>query len=212
MGRDHGLYDLRELHGISIHSPRMGRDHDYECINGYTTISIHSPRMGRDLVTTHNLFEGFISIHSPRMGRDLTSTGYVRRDAISIHSPRMGRDKFSGAQSLTGEQFQSTLPAWGETGLWKLAERVQIISIHSPRMGRDVQFPLYELFLCHFNPLSPHGERRAARRWMCLHPEFQSTLPAWGETFANDPNYKPFTISIHSPRMGRDHAVTHTPH
>ena len=78
--------------------------------------------------------------------------------------------------------FQSTLPAWGET--WPPC-------IGSPR--------------CHFNPLSPHGERRCALYhlegdvWISIHSPrmgrdrgrgllgstptaFQSTLPAWGET------------------------------
>ena len=33
---------------------------------------------------------------------------------------------------------------------------------------------------------------------------FQSTLPAWGETQARGSALTPWTISIHSPRMGRD--------
>ena len=33
--------------------------------------------------------------------------------------------------------FQSTLPAWGETGYKIKSVRIQRISIHSPRMGRD---------------------------------------------------------------------------
>ena len=33
---------------------------------------------------------------------------------------------------------------------------------------------------------------------------FQSTLPAWGETNISDPNPFYMSISIHSPRMGRD--------
>ena len=56
--------------------------------------------------------------------------------------------------------FQSTLPAWGETGARAAGLR-----------EGD-----------YFNPLSPHGERR---RWgqSALWPTgFQSTLPAWGET------------------------------
>ena len=56
------------------------------------------------------------------------------------------------------------------------------ISIHSPRMGRD-----RVLFL--------PGKRRG---------RFQSTLPAWGETYAVGARVRYGGISIHSPRMGRD--------
>ena len=34
---------------------------------------------------------------------------------ISIHSPRMGRDLSAIGQLTDERQFQSTLPAWGET-------------------------------------------------------------------------------------------------
>ena len=100
-----------------------------------------------------------ISIHSPRMGRDDKPPGIGDKIMISIHSPRMGRDRCScpccrptadfNPLSPHGERhparvvrdiwhgFQSTLPAWGETG------RRRSISTS----GRD------------FNPLSPHGER-----------------------------------------------------
>ena len=56
-----------------------------------------------------------ISIHSPRMGRDDDWLyGNVTME-ISIHSPRMGRDMFAEYYVDCPEEFQSTLPAWGET-------------------------------------------------------------------------------------------------
>ena len=50
-------------------------------------------------------------------------------------------------------------------------------------MGRGPASAAAVAMLCHFNPLSPHGERRCAsgRRWSGRW-RFQSTLPAWGET------------------------------
>ena len=101
-------------------------------------------------------------------------------------------------------EFQSTLPAWGETyagahchpdrgdfnplsphGERPLAHRcpqTPAISIHSPRMGRDT-------ITAALRPLpSP----------------FQSTLPAWGETHDFQSCGSNSLISIHSPRMGRD--------
>ena len=123
---------------------------------------------------------------------------------ISLHSPRMGRDP----------------PAD------KCHKRSNHISIHSPRMGRDRRETHFSRGRMYFNPLSPHGERRAALRLnysgkyfnpLSPHGErhrhfrpgggisgFQSTLPAWGETAEDDGHLGVVTISIHSPRMGRD--------
>ena len=85
------------------------------------------------------------------------------------------------------------------------------ISIHSPRMGRDGKqgdggFRLK----ADFNPLSPHGERHDLGDVRPVGAvQFQSTLPAWGETvFGGDmPQLIVGRISIHSPRMGRDSAA-----
>ena len=63
------------------------------------------------------------------------------------------------------------------------------ISIHSPRMGRD---------------LSSCPRRLTAT-------VFQSTLPAWGETFFAVKYNDCRRISIHSPRMGRDGTPTTPP-
>ena len=145
--------------------------------------------------------------------------------------------------------FQSTLPAWGETKPGKLHGAEESISIHSPRMGRDRTIrriirpgknfnPLsphgerrdvglaIELMV-DFNPLSPHGERHATTESKMTLLQFQSTLPAWGETRSSVKVGLPYSdfnplsphgerrrsrccrpcsqlISIHSPRMGRD--------
>ena len=105
--------------------------------------------------------------------------------------------------------FQSTLPAWGETGCRLPGDRGCCpISIHSPRMGRDEKKKMKKQqktifqstlpawgetevaninkFFADFNPLSPHGERLGQRR--------QRRQRAG--------------ISIHSPRMGRDARAT----
>ena len=72
----------------------------------------------------------------------------------------MGRDAKRVIVVKLGMQFQSTLPAWGETRpIWTSAKR-----------GPN------------FNPLSPHGERQRGGDRALLHHAFQSTLPAWGET------------------------------
>ena len=57
---------------------------------------------------------------------------------------------------------------------------------------------------CYFNPLSPHGERRGHEARCSRPDQFQSTLPAWGETYRAGERVLTALISIHSPRMGRD--------
>ena len=56
-------------------------------------------------------------------------------------------------------KFQSTLPAWGETDIESKIDYVSYISIHSPRMGRDGGGGKKRGDQTYFNPLSPHGER-----------------------------------------------------
>ncbi len=191
---------------ISIHSPRMGRDRLAD-VSGYAEvgISIHSPRMGRDAFCHCHDPGGHISIHSPRMGRDQQVVLLRLVHLISIHSPRMGRDSSRTTKSSAATAFQSTLPAWGETeGIEEHSHR-RHISIHSPRMGRDCHRVKFVSLRINFNPLSPHGERPFRSFQLRTGKQFQSTLPAWGETSYNPHPPDNHPISIHSPRMGRDH-------
>ena len=173
-------------------------------------ISIHSPRMGRDCCggCGHG-GEKYFNPLSPHGERPRACECRSFPD-ISIHSPRMGRDLF----------------------YWSTVQAV-CISIHSPRMGRDAETAVKVTLQQDFNPLSPHGERPSLpilAEWPC--PLFQSTLPAWGETekpgkqracpadfnplspHGERPRRRgatttPHTISIHSPRMGRDAGRRH---
>ena len=191
---------------ISIHSPRVGRDQ----IGAFTArfwpnISIHSPRVGRDdgWFTPAILLRS-ISIHSPRVGRDTTSSPVPGRFSdFNPLSPRGERHAGEGSMD-SGDLFQSTLPAWGETGIALVPQRLQQISIHSPRVGRDTgawwdrwrtadfnplsprgeRLSLFHKFPVDrdFNPLSPRGERPTPATSRAPIAVFQSTLPAWGET------------------------------
>ncbi len=140
----------------------------------------------------------YISIHSPRMGRDEPTQIERAYGKISIHSPRMGRDIMQPIQCMRRRKFQSTLPAWGETWMTIIPSGSVVISIHSPRMGRDPKPKTAILLLYNFNPLSPHGERPCAGYcWACCR-RFQSTLPAWGETWKEDAlrRYKQFQSTL----------------
>ena len=95
----------------------------------------------------------------------------------------MGRDVAVLPAVNFGAIFQSTLPAWGETNFVSKLGISGLISIHSPRMGRDRNC----LKWAYSAVISIHSPRMG-RDPMPMHREqpfrkFQSTLPAWGETF-----------------------------
>ena len=139
----------------------------------------------------------------PAWGETVAAPALGLATGISIHSPRMGRDT-PPPEAPPPTQFQSTLPAWGETRGTVSCGCNRRISIHSPRMGRDGI--CYEQIAdeLDFNPLSPHGERPVGASSALSPAGFQSTLPAWGETYRCPQAGHCIRISIHSPRMGRD--------
>ena len=170
-------------------------------------ISIHAPRTGSDRAERSPLI--FSSNFNPRSPHgERHNTNYSSRQAISIsiHAPRTGSDQKRRLRRQRRKIFQSTLPARGATASDADVRHFAHISIHAPRTGSDIfckstpdsfaifqstlpargatpwVFPFWKYPHRHFNPRSPHGERR---------------YPHW---------YKPFRlpISIHAPRTGSD--------
>ena len=83
-----------------------------------------------------------ISIHAPRTGSDMLPARRESRPApISIHAPRTGSDIATP----------------------HIRFRRRNISIHAPRTGSDLRNNLAYTLKIHFNPRSPHGERRSRR-------------------------------------------------
>ena len=80
------------------------------------------------------------------------------------------------------------------------------ISIHAPRTGSDLRATSREPGTAsHFNPRSPHGERRWKQKFRAsMRFSFQSTLPARGATVQKEPRTERGNISIHAPRTGSD--------
>ena len=79
---------------------------------------------------------------------------------ISTHAPRTGSDCKPVEQEFLNLLFQPTLPARGATAEYLSAIAHRSISTHAPRTGSDNQ-PGHDARLAgHFNPRSPHGERR----------------------------------------------------
>ena len=126
---------------------------------------------------------------------------------ISTHAPRTGSDAGAGTKSPPcWTLFQLTLPARGATMPIVFSASLMGISTHAPRTGSDgaaiCHVDAYSAFqptlpargatysrktlsfwTAHFNPRSPHGERRARRAQVAE-----------------------MTISTHAPRTGSDSA------
>ena len=175
---------------ISIHSPRMGRDRARESAHGqrahFNPLSPHGERPITPAARSSGPYFNPLSPHGERHHRGDVQTQARDFNPLSPHgerpswgarfghgntdfnplSPHGERPKHVIVVKL-GMQFQSTLPAWGETLSVRARARASLISIHSPRMGRD-----------------PRGQNPNS-----LANLFQSTLPAWGETRPLRPNW-----------------------
>ena len=101
-------------------------------------ISTHAPRTGSDHCRRENGRGSGISTHAPRTGSDQDVALLVASSDISTHAPRTGSDGTTLTTIVTSKQFQPTLPARGAT----------------PHGNQSYRATM------HFNPRSPHGERR----------------------------------------------------
>ena len=151
---------------------------------------------------------------------------YFRRSLISIHAPLTGSDMFyvfcfqfqpiSIHAPLTGSDHDLTIPI----------NSVSTISIHAPLTGSDFRGSVTPTHTRHFNPRSPHRERRVRvvaiikcrnfnprsphreRRHIVRYNSgvkiFQSTLPSQGATLFRAFDTRPPQISIHAPLTGSD--------
>ena len=194
---------------ISIHAPRTGSDQHAGGRRAVGEISIHAPRTGSD---TARGWAGCAVRHfnprSPHGERPPRPGAAAPADGISIHAPRTGSDPCP----------PSGLPA-------------PSISIHAPRTGSDDEvMDLFYALRAHFNPRSPHGERRKGRKRpqkkeeISIHAprtgsditrltmtfwqrSFQSTLPARGATVRENSRARPGENfnprSPHGERPGR---------
>ena len=127
-------------------------------------ISIHAPRTGSDAIAGAQLDVLQISIHAPRTGSDFGRKPDCRFRHISIHAPRTGSDGADDNQ-LPPAQFQSTLPARGATKpVTSVTWRLNIFQSTLPARGATRDNGECPGSGRHFNPRSPHGERRRSCR------------------------------------------------
>ena len=164
------------------------------------------------------------SPHGERLNLD---TDGFQREMISTHAPRTGSDTLHKSAPRSTFRFQPTLPARGATGLLRFFLRFSAFQPTLPARGATIlclqveQNNLFQptlpargatasartgdRFAPHFNPRSPHGERRLMKI-VKMNPAaaFQPTLPARGATSPHCPNRIGSPISTHAPRTGSD--------
>ena len=178
------LYALRfmTVRMISIHSPRMGRDlfglYIVFCTMDFNPLSPHGERHAPLRGCICCSYFNPLSPHGERPGAYRPPPCPPDFNPLSPHGERHSQS----CHMSSGREFQSTLPAWGETfdraGVSCRPIHFNPLSPHGERRRRSHAGPVSR----NFNPLSPHGERPLMRcRWLCC-VVFQSTLPAWGET------------------------------
>ena len=171
-------------------------------------ISIHSPRAGRDSRSAvGNLPRSYFNPLAPCGARRAGIHQHETDLTISIHSPRAGRDALLRPQTPLHTVFQSTRPVRGETA--KACDGMPPKRFQSTRpvRGETPQPVKITCWHVYFNPLAPRGARPRSSERSTTHTRFQSTRPAWGETRRQGRGAHQQGISIHSPRVGRDHVA-----
>ena len=147
-------------------------------------ISTHAPRTGSDLFFQQNCFD-FVQFQPTLPARGATFR--LRSDTQTYRfqptlPARGATSRPSGARATSGAfqptlpargatpfllcvqrrlfQFQPTLPARGATLIKRSGFPAEGISTHAPRTGSDQSVHRGRASHPHFNPRSPHGERR----------------------------------------------------
>ena len=143
--------------------------------------------------------------------------------------PVWGATGSARADWLQERLFQSTRPVWGATKGFIFYRRNNIFQSTRPVWGATLLDKVMRKNDKNFNPRAPCGARLAlivtivllvatfqstrpvwgATTCILARPntwrKFQSTRPVWGATELAGYTAKPSFISIHAPRVGRDH-------
>ena len=174
---------------ISIHAPHTGSDGHEPAAEPCGSISIHAPRTGSDDASSDAcVFFVDFNPRSPHGERPLYRNNSNFFRLISIHAPRTGSD----VQRF--RQLRALLP----------------ISIHAPRTGSDHPCASAAAALPHFNPRSPHGERRRPPAAANLSGYFNPRSPHGERPYDLSYYVLHQEISIHAPRTGSDIRLTKT--
>ncbi len=161
----------------------MGRDSRVLIVAIAVSISIHAPRVGRD--------QGRATIRplmyfNPRAPCGARLRHMLREKAPRNFNPRApcGARRPSAVPERVRRRFQSTRPVWGAT--WDQITDMAAAVFQSTR-------PVW-------------GATTLSLAWRYMRKTFQSTRPVWGATIRPKRGHFFLGISIHAPRVGRDHS------
>ena len=139
-----------------------------------------SPHGERPIVTPAAAAQYQFQSTLPARGATASDYQFDYLDVISIHAPRTGSDRRKRASGAGLD-----------------------ISIHAPRTGSDRRKRRRGQRFFHFNPRSPHGERRTGAPSRLRRRYFNPRSPH-GERQFGFGALNSFIISIHAPRTGSD--------
>ena len=145
----------------------------------------------------------------PAWGATRSEYSGTRDTGVSIHAPRVGRDTSSQSMPPPKGCFNPRAPRGARPDRGRQHCLRRCVSIHAPRVGRDRTNVRFVMPQSCFNPRAPRGARRSIRRRAsrmtarCFNPRAprgaRLDITASGLSTAVD-------VSIHAPRVGRDHA------
>ena len=194
-------------HGSAYFNPRS--PHGERPSGGQHTppeqlISTHAPRTGSDCTTPSKPTPvRYFNPRSPHGERHTDTGSLISEQHFNPRSPH-GERPVASPRPTAFFSFQPTLPARGATIIRSGLRDAIDISTHAPRTGSDCLAATYRgtpahfnprsphgerrrrgrdaLSSAHFNPRSPHGERRRHTKTRNQRETFQPTLPARGAT------------------------------
>ena len=179
------MWRLSHCHSNTFQStlPARGATKERKKLAKNLEISIHAPRTGSDAFPPFRAFPlNHFNPRSPHGERLFQNHMSAESKIFQSTLPARGATRCMISQKILGTSFQSTLPARGATREYAASVTETEISIHAPRTGSDGEITVYRHKSNHFNPRSPHGERRLTFMVSKAMNTFQSTLPARGAT------------------------------
>ena len=177
--------EIEEIYDFNPRSPHGERRESVPASAQPRHFNPRSPHGERRLFGQRGDADSLFQPTLPARGATRRATSKSNKQ-ISTHAPRTGSDLEPISKHKKHLKFQPTLPARGATSTryWRMSSRT--ISTHAPRTGSDPVSPaerrndyisthaprtgsddngrlLYAAEHLHFNPRSPHGERRGSR-------------------------------------------------
>ena len=206
--------------------PARGATPAHQEPHGAAVISTHAPRTGSDEPRGRGQSVHKISTHAPRTGSDgAGGAGLPHLVYFNPRSPHGERRNFAGCALLiwlfqptlpargatrtalptaSRRRFQPTLPARGATAGKRGEETSILFQPTLPARGATAM----SMHLCqcsgHFNPRSPHGERRFRAQDDIRATLISTHAPRTGSDATRDGRKVMNAISTHAPRTGSD--------